>query len=602
MGPAWPTRRPLARWQQVPDAGLGSSGIGVSLNQRWRCTARGFAWGLLLLGGGAARSPAQAPSGYHLERLSLPRFTLREITAGRSDSVFHIPGEWIRAATGARPESLAILSYVSAASRSGLVPLDGETLPSQRYQHVMGLYRRAELREATRRTLESIRTAIPTDSIRIRFDSIFRPRGTWVLDLHDAAIAWARARLPSFSWETARPGLSAAGLLPSGDSTSPDETIPRALYGLTVIAVNDSAGFAATRDDLRRADSAAAVPVLFLLEGYLEGQRWFSEAVKFFLTQPWAPLGGSGGSLGDLVRDDWRRAGFPVDSSEPLTPEIRIRLFGYPQAVPHYGVPRALFDRLVRADNPAAETWLDRRGPPALLRSLHRLPPGDSGVALLQVGRETIRLTTVPRQARERLNGFLEPNDEIAIDPGYSPFLALGALVHEWQHIEFRRRQLVEFAARLPPAPTAIIELPGVQPYLAEGFAEWSTERILTPLAERWPLLGLSELEKRAGLALESADDQHSLGYALVRELATALKDPERTTRLLLRHAEDPSAIAREPVLRAAWRRHRGARDYVFAAPSSWILIPEVTFTVEDGYPDVVTSRILLPPSVDRHR
>jgi hypothetical protein len=554
--------------------------------------------GLLWLIGAASPGGARAQSRYPTEASTLPRFTLREILAGRNDSLFHIPGEWVRAATAARPESLAFLSYVSAAARSGIVPLDGATLPAQRYQHVMGLYRRAELRSASRRTLESIRSAIPSDSTRALFDSIFLPRGEWILDLHDAALAWARVRAPNLSLDSVRQALSAAGLLPRSDSSSSAETVPRALYGLTVLAANDSAGFVAVREDLRRAGGGPAAAVFFLLDGYLEGQRWFAAAVTFFLTEPWAPAGKAGFSLGDLVRREWRQVQVAPSEAETPAPEIRIRLFGYPQAVPHYGVPPVLFDRLVRSENQPASRWLASHGRSALLHALRWLPPGDTTLALLQVGGQTVRLTTVPRQARERLNGFLEPTDAIAIDPGYSPLLALGALVHEWQHIEFRRLQLARFADSLSPAPSPMIDLPGVQPYLAEGFAEWSTERILTPLTERWPLLGLSELEKRAGLALESADDQHSLGYGLVRELAAALRDPVATTRLLLRHADDPSAIAREPSLQAAWRKHRGTRDYVFAAPASRVLIPEITFTIEDGYPDVVATRILVP---DRH-
>jgi hypothetical protein len=31
--------------------------------------------------------------------------------------------------------------------------------------------------------------------------------------------------------------------------------------------------------------------------------------------------------------------------------------------------------------------------------------------------------------------------------------------------------------------------------------------------------------------------------------------------------------------------------------PVRKILVPEVTFTVEDGFPDVISSRILLPPA-----
>jgi hypothetical protein len=327
----------------------------------------------------------------------------------------------------------------------------------------------------------------------------------------------------------------------------------------------------------------------------VEGQRWYAEAVGFFLTEPWLPHRGRGRSIGDLVRDDWLLVRPPSSEPPALTPEIRTRLFGYPQAVPHYSVPPALFDRLVSADNQRARQWLRQQGRAALLQALRRLPAGDTSLVLLQFGRETVRLTTVPRQARESLNGFLEPRDVIAIDPGYSPLLALGAVVHEWQHLAFRRLQLDDFAAGLPER-AALVSLPGVQPYVAEGFAEWSAERILSPVVARWPLLGLGELEKRAGLARESARDEHVLGYALVGQLAAVLTDPAATTRLLLRYAEDPFRIDTEPALRAAWSRHRGARDYVFAAAMRRVLIPEVSFTVEDGFPDVIATRILVPP------
>ena len=525
----------------------------------------------------------------------LPRFTLREIVTGRNDSLSRIPGPWVQAARAAAPESLAMSAYVTAADRSGIAPLRGSTLSSQRSQHVMGLYHRAELLLASRRTLEGIRAAIPSDTTRAHFDRIFRPREDWVVDLHDAALASARSRVPGLTWNSARPALTAAGWLVRGDSADALESVPRALYGLTVLAANDSVAFGAVQRDLQRADSSSSAAVTALLSGYTEGQRWFVEAVAFFLTEPWIPNRKQGRSLGDYVRDDWSRLG-RADADNP-TPEIRPRLFGYPQAVPHYGVPPALFKRLVRRDNGKADEWLGRHGAAALLHALRWLPPGDTSLALLQTGTETVRLTTVPRQARESLNGFLEPHDVIAIDPGYSPLLALGAVVHEWQHLIFRRRQLEAFAGTLGEPSDPILDLPGVEPYLAEGFAEWSAERILAPVVSRWPLLGLGEIQKRAGLARENPDDQHALGYALMRELAAAVPDPASATELLLRHAEDPSRMASEPALRSAWKKYRRARDYVFAAPARRFLIPEVTFTIEDGYPDVIATRILVPPS-----
>jgi hypothetical protein len=258
-------------------------------------------------------------------------------------------------------------------------------------------------------------------------------------------------------------------------------------------------------------------------------------------------------------------------------------------------VPPALFSHLVHADNASASEWLQRNGQPDLLRTLRWLPAGDTSLALLRTASETLRLTTVSRQARESLNGFLEPRDAIVIDPGYSPLLALGAVVHEWQHLLFRRRQLERFADSLGSRRRPIVPLPGVQPHLAEGFAEWSSERVLAPVAARWPLLGFGELEKRADLVQRDADDQHAIGYALVRALAAALPNSGRTTELLLRHAEYPAKIQFEPELQKAWKKCRAASVRVLRAPTSRSLIPEVTFTIEDGFPDVVATRILVP-------
>ena len=569
-----------------------SSGIGASLKK--------LAFGLCMLLVSPSNVTAQGaePEGATTSS-ELPRFTLREIVAGRNDTLTRIPGRWVHAALAAAPDSRATAAYHEAATRSGVTPLAGRALASERSYHVMGLYRRRELTAAARQTLAAIRTSLPADSTRVRFDNLFRPQGEWIVDLHDAALAWARSRSPGIGWETVSRSLAAAHWLDTGDSLA-EEAVPRALYGLTVLAASDSAAFRAARADLWRADSVAASAVLLLLAGYAESQNWVVDALRFFLVQPWIPDGARGRSLADYVREDWRRVG--SSTAARALPEIRPHLFGYPQAVPHYGVPPALFQHLVRTDNQGARNWLERYGQARLLRVLRGLPPGDTSLVLLQVGSEAIRLTTVPRQSRESLNGFLEPGDAIAIDPGYSPLLALGAVVHEWQHLIFRQQQLEEFARRLPAQPATVVELPGIEPYLAEGFAEWSTECILTPLVARWPLLGLGELEKRAGLVQENADDQHSIGYALVRALAADLSDPAASTKLLLRYAAQPSTLAAGRHLPRAWRAYAGKPDRVFPVPASKILVPEVTFTIEDGLPDVVASRILIPPRVKAGR
>ena len=526
--------------------------------------------------------------------LELPRFTLRQIVTGSNDTLRRIPGPWFRAAMEARPESLARARYHTVAGLSGVAALEGKALESERFQHTMGLYRREELTSAAARTLEAIRSSIPGDTTRARFDRIFRWRGNWVVDLHDAALAWAQTRSPGMTWNKARPALTAIRWLDPKDTLTL-EAVPRAVYGLMLLATTDSTALATIQSDMTKADSVSAEAVRLLLAGYAQGRRWYADALGFFVTQPWIPEGAQGQSLAGLVRREWRLLTGDSSAAGLKVPAIRAHVFGYPQAVPQYGVPAGLFQHLIVPENGFAHGWLQRHGQMALLRTLRWLPPGDTSLVVLQVRGESIRLTTAPRQSRESLNGFLEPQDAIAIDPGYSPLLALGAVVHEWQHLLFRRRQLEAFAQVLQRDPLLVIELPAVEPLVAEGFAEWTTERILEPLQSRWPLLALGELEKRAGLANNGADDQHSTGYALVATLAATLDDPARTARLLLSNAEHPSDVARLPELRRAWKKYGRERDRMLPTPPRRILIPEVTFTVEDGFPDVVVSRILIP-------
>ena len=68
---------------------------------------------------------------------------------------------------------------------------------------------------------------------------------------------------------------------------------------------------------------------------------------------------------------------------------------------------------------------------------------------------------------------------------------------------------------------------------------------------------------------------------------------PESRATLTYREA---ATLGTEPALRRAWRAYSGKPDRRFRVPASKILIPEVTFTIEDGFPEVIASRILIPP------
>ncbi|HZA98027.1 MAG TPA: hypothetical protein VE399_04565 [Gemmatimonadales bacterium] len=317
-------------------AGLESSGIGASLKNIVSGSGRliGFVASGLLLCWAPTKVAGQDTDTYDRSPpLELPRFTLRQIVTGSNDTLRRIPGPWFRAAMEARPESLARARYHTVAGLSGVAALEGKALESERFQHTMGLYRREELTSAAARTLEAIRSSIPGDTTRARFDRIFRWRGNWVADLHDAALAWAQTRSPGMTWNKARPALTAIRWLDPKDTLT-FEAVPRAVYGLMLLATKDSTALATIQSDITKADPVSAEAVRLLLAGYAQGRRWYADALGFFETQPWIPEGAQGQSLAGLVRREWRLLRGDSSAAGLKVPAIRAHVFGYPQAVP----------------------------------------------------------------------------------------------------------------------------------------------------------------------------------------------------------------------------------------------------------------------------
>jgi hypothetical protein len=521
---------------------------------------------------------------------ALPRFTLHQLVAGRSDSLLRLPGPWLAAARATPGLASVLRDYAALADRAAIRPLDAAALGADGQLRLFGLGRRSELLGPLRATLDSIRGAIPSDSVRARFDYLFRPRGAWIVDLPDAALFRARLRIRALTWDAAMPALRAAGRV-SADARAED-AVPLALYRLVLLRSTDSAAVEDVLATMRRTEPASAGAVAALLDGYREAEPWYLAAVEFLLAAPWIPEGG-GRSPADLVRRLWREdaAALLAGDSLPL-PALRLQLFGYPQAVPRYGVPRALFDALVAVDNWSASQWLARHGPSGVLAALHELPADSGPATTVSRGDELLRLTSVRRQAQESTNGFLEPQDAVVLDPGYEPLFALGTVVHEWQHLILERLRLAAVARAARGART--VRLGAADPYLAEGFAEWQTERALAPAAARWPLVALGEAEKRARLAAADSTDPHVLGYLLFRA-AAAVAAPLRFVPSLVRHADDAVAFAAAPPLAGRWPRYARAPRWTHRSPSRQVLVPETTFTVEDGVADLVSSRILQP-------
>jgi hypothetical protein len=533
---------------------------------------------------GTARADTGAPRVWTATRLqeiteyypTLPRFTLRQIVSGRRDTISHLPGMWLAAA---RHDDLDFRDRYEALARgAGLRALSEDALVHAGPQRALGLTDRDEMVAASRATLEKIRAQIPSAATRAAFDRIFRPRGSWLVDVHDAALAFAQAASPRTSFADARTALTTVGWL-SPDSAGTDAQVMAALYRLHGLMNTDSALVNSLLDGMQRADPLHASPAIFLFRAYDAADQWHSAALRFLLAAPW--IGGEGAtSIAEMMRASW-------GDSLPM-PVIESRYFGSPQAVPRYGVPVPLFSRLVHADNWSAARWLERHHEAGLLDALRLLPDGSARDVELATPDEVFRLTTVRREAESRDNGFLEPHDAIAVDAGYMPLLALAAAVHEWEHLAF------EYHRRLRDTrdTSAVVTLRGADPYVAEGMAEWRTDQLLSPLAERFPLLLAGEAEKRTRLSADTTE-AHALGYLLVRALAAIVPDPVARVQLLLAAADDPASVTSDHVVASAWAAYHSSPDLSYGGTGRRALIPETTFTVEDGFPDPVAMKVM---------
>lgn len=508
---------------------------------------------------------------------TLPRFTQREIVLGSSPGQGRLPGAWVAAAR-ARPAGDAD-RYGELARAAGVEPLAGAELQSSSVPRALGRTSREELVAASRRTLSDIGAQLPSGGARQAFDRIFRPRGAWLTDLRDAARHFAGMRMPGLTPERALPGLRALGWIDSS-VTQPDAVVD-ALYRLRVLEATDSSFAASLTSDLRRSRPGDATIIVAWLDAFRMAERWHASAVQFLLMVPW--IGGETSSSPlMLAASGWEG----VLDSLPI-PEVRARHFSYPQAVPRYSIPAPLFDRLYVAENWAAGQWLQRHGRQALLLSARQAAPDFGPEATIDLGPDIVMLTTVRQQAEVRTSGFLEPADVIEVDPSYVPLLALGAALHEWQHLAFERVRRL----RMARDTSDIVALHAPNAWVAEGVAEWRTGRVLRQLAGRFPLLAMGEHEKRLRIARGNPDEPHVLGYLLIDALAAAMPDESARLELLVRASDDP-AMVMQPELAETWRKHASAPDLELGFRGSRALVPEMTFTVEDGYPDVIRLRI----------
>jgi hypothetical protein len=257
--------------------------------------------------------------------------------------------------------------------------------------------------------------------------------------------------------------------------------------------------------------------------------------------------------------------------------------------VPTVGVPGEVVDRIVAAENWAAEQWAEYRGPAAVLNVIRRLRLGIGINTTLEADGPWI-VTSVAREAAGSPAGFLESVDAIVEDPGAPPLFAVATAMHEWQHLLMERHRLALATGGSFQSDGAGLWYTPSDLFLGEGLSEWETGRMLAPLLARTPIIGVGDAQKLAVLESRNPADPHVLGLQMMRALATALGNPATVRALVLAHGDDPFAVAAAV---PGWRRV-DTPDRVLPARGQRRLIPETTFSIEDGVGDVIGTRILV--------
>ncbi len=514
---------------------------------------------------------------------SLPRFTLRQIVvAGVRTSSALPPALQALLRPGEEVDSL----YRARSTAAGWRALSGAALAADRGPRALGLFDRSASRAVQQGALVAIESGIADPAVRRRFVGLFHPAGNWIVDIHDAALRFAQLAQPGFRLESIAPALEVLGDGAHDSLTA--EQIVAAVYRLVQLRETDSAAFALMLQDSATGPAATRRALVTLVDAYRPAFEWHAAALRFLLTERWLPAGLPAPTIAAMV------AALPFPGGDTI-PQLRARLIGYAQAYPHIRPPDRWVDSLVQPENPNAGAWRNRHGRSELLQVLHRLVPAfDTGTVVAESGNE-YRLTTIGQQGVERETGFLEPRDVILIEPALPPLLAVQTVVHEWIHIRHEHaREAAGLAWRISRGGVATYQ--PVTPVLAEGVAEWESERVLAPLIDRLPLLGVFEAEKRAAMLAGSPEDSHLLGFRLAAGLSARLGEA-KILPLLVRYAGDLDALARDPAVGGPGARP--ARSATWSAP---FLIPETRFSVDDTSPEVIGTRVRVPIGGGRPR
>ncbi len=504
-----------------------------------------------------------------------PRLTVRQLATGSDVSRVIIPGAW----RARLPDERQITAeYDTIARAAGLAPWHGSELHSRSAQIQLGLD--VLVRESIRRVLTGIESSPAADA---RFKRYFRgPRGLR-LDLNDMALDIALRFKPDLRLDRA---MTPIVKLEATTSFALDSAAMREMAWRFWSKWSRDSSLSRGLDSLEAEGSPGVSDTRALLHGYdLAALEW-PVAVYWLLTARWIDTPQGPRSPQQLVAAFW-----DVDSL-PL-PYIDVTHFGNPEAFPSPSV-KPILSRLIKPANAIAADWLVQGNQREVLEAWRTL---DWGEPFRVVAGAHSRYVTSPAvEVRTHAGGLLETGDEILIDPGVPPLLAVATVVHEWQH-------LIQFRLRLEGKAPGLredgneVRLLEDNPWLAEGAAEWATDLILAPARRQAPVLLAISQSRRLAIQGMSSDDPHILGYRLVRAAADQARDPRLVRDRLTRLLHDLPGFARVSGL--AGKSSRPA--LILVRPVNAAVIPEVTFVFDGGAALDVHRRLRVSPSPLEH-
>jgi hypothetical protein len=501
-----------------------------------------------------------------------PRVIVRQLALGSSATIDRVPAAWLAAAPDT---TLLEREYRTLASQAGLTPLRGADRASRADMVVLGLDDSA--RAAMRAVLTRISQGAAADA---EFRGIFLRDGRWKIDIHDEVVWEAPHYL--YGFDMARAGRGLQSLHELAANTTDLAAIRQSGWRLwSAAGTSDSTRIRAAIDTLVRRGDSTVDAVRALLAGFDDSTAWWQRALHWLLTHPWLDTPDGRRSPAQLMATFWG-----VDSL-PL-PAIIATRFGAAAAMPSLSIDHvARF--LFRPGNATAPDWLAHGGSRDAFATWRALRWGEIPLTVVTNGQSETVASPVS-QALVHPASFFGLRDAIRIDPGIAPLAAVVTYLHEWNHLIAEERRL---AGAHPPAVIAgpvQLQLREENPWLSEGFAEWATDQVLRPAGASASFLRFTQAEKRLGIAAGAPNDPHALGATLVRAAATRLPRRGVLRELMVSHLDDLDAVAKAIGLASA----RSGADLMLARPATAVVIPEVTFTWDEGAASGLSRRLVL--------